>query len=643
MSSKSLNERNTEDLVRQHFAGDPHVGLDVKEQKSGDPDIEKRLKHASKSKKGVGPGRPEFFIRSAIAPDFLIVVECKPDARHLRSTNLDQPKDYALDGALHYAKHLSSGYDVIAIGAAGQTKKDFKVATYRWFKGQAQPEELKDQRGLVQSLLAFDDYLGLRTFDPAVRNRTEGELMAWAGQLHNYLRDYAKVSEQEKPLIVSAILIALQDSTFSLTYAKLAATALPKALYDALEREIGKAAFPSEKQQKVLQPYLFITTHPEFPKVPPGSATKSPLQQLVSDLDTHVRPFLTRYHDVDVIGQFYGEFLRYTGGDKKGLGIVLTPRHVTELFTKIANISAQDTVLDICCGTGGFLITAMAEMDHSAGNNPLLHDRIRAEGLVGVEQQPTMFALAVSNMILRGDGKANLHQGSCFEEAIINSIINPPLDPGHNPPRVRHPRPNIGMINPPYSQAGDDLHELDFMNTMLDCLSPGGIGIAIVPMSVALGGDKSQKREALLEKHTLLAAMSMPNELFTPVATVTCILVFRAHRPHNSETPSWFGYWKDDGFKKSKKRGRVDDDHNWPAIRDHWIDSYSRKREIAGESVLACVTWEDEWCAEAYLKTDYSKLSQTDFEQVVRDYALFCLVGDVGGDKGDGEGGANGV
>lgn len=38
--------------------------------------------------------------------------------------------------------------------------------------------------------------------------------------------------------------------------------------------------------------------------------------------------------------------------------------------------------------------------------------RIRKSGLIGIEQQPNMFALAASNMILRGDGKANLYQGS---------------------------------------------------------------------------------------------------------------------------------------------------------------------------------------------------------------------------------------
>ena len=35
------------------------------------------------------------------------------------------------------------------------------------------------------------------------------------------------------------------------------------------------------------------------------------------------------------------EFLKYTGGDKKALGIVLTPRHITELFAMLANVAAR--------------------------------------------------------------------------------------------------------------------------------------------------------------------------------------------------------------------------------------------------------------------------------------------------------------
>lgn len=50
----------------------------------------------------------------------------------------------------------------------------------------------------------------------------------------------------------------------------------------------------------------------------------------------------------------------------KALGIVLTPKHVTELFCDLVQVSKEDTVLDICAGTGGFLIAAMHAMFKTA-------------------------------------------------------------------------------------------------------------------------------------------------------------------------------------------------------------------------------------------------------------------------------------
>jgi type I restriction enzyme M protein len=103
-------------------------------------------------------------------------------------------------------------------------------------------------------------------------------------------------------------------------------------------------------------------------------------------------------------------------------------------------------------------------------------------------------------------------------------------------------------------------------------------------------------------------------------------MVFRAHQPHAFAPQStWFGYWKRDGFIKTKDRGRIDLNHEWPGVREQWLDGFNNRREIAGLSVLNHVDAGDEWCAEAYMETDYSKITVGDFEAAVRNYALFLL------------------
>ncbi|MFD7181503.1 class I SAM-dependent DNA methyltransferase [Streptomyces sp. NPDC059904] len=618
------NERVTEDIVREHVKKFASSGQRIEEQVSSNPAIKRALAAASKS--GTGAGKPEFVITFPEEnPNLVIVVECKASPQKHSSKALDKPADFAVDGVLHYSMHLAKQYDVIGIAASGTDPSHLKVSTFRQLQGSDKAAPLPSPRGEVNELLPVDRYIELLTYDPAVRARTEAELIAFSRTLHNYMRDYAKLSEAEKPLVVSGILLALRDDVFKRNWSGYKPKYLAGEMYLAIDRVARDADIKEEKREIMLAPYAFVRTHPELSR--PTKEGETPLRRLIGDIDDHVRPFLDTYHDVDVIGQFYGEFLRYTGGDKKGLGIVLTPRHLTDLFAKMANVGTSDVVVDTCAGTGGFLIAAMTEMDRKAGVNTESRESIRKHHLIGVEQQPHMFALAASNMILRGDGKANLYQGSCFDPAIKQKLVNGV--------EGRHGRPTVGLINPPFSQKGEGLHELDFVETLLEVLAPGGTAVVVVPMSCAIESHPARAR--LLDKHTLMATVSLPNDLFHPVGVITCAMVFKAHQPHSqSPQPTWFGYWKDDSFVKTKDRGRIDLNHQWSEIRESWLDAFHGRLVEPGLSVVKKVTADDEWCAEAYMETDYSNLSQADFEETLRRYAVFRLLYDEKEDSASG-------
>ena len=125
-----------------------------------------------------------------------------------------------------------------------------------------------------------------------------------------------------------------------------------------------------------------------------------------------------------------------------------------------------------------------------------------------------------------------------------------------------------------------------------------------------------------MDKHHLMGVFSMPTDLFYPVGVITCIMVFQAHSPHPLDYKVFFGYFKDDGFRKTKHLGRVDEGQ-WGAIRSRWLASYLNRESEAGHSVLMTVTPSDEWCAEAYMETDYSTIQKEDFEHELREYAAF--------------------
>lgn len=611
-----MNERKTEELVRERlrslgYYDDESCYID--EQKSRDVEVQKLLRTAGKGGNG-GIGSPEFIITNKKSPDLVIVFECKADVKFHQSESHNRPVSHAVDGSLWYAKYLSKSYNVIAVAVSGQDTSSVRVSNFLWTKGSDFPINLISTTGnVINEIVPLEDYIRSAEFDPRIQRQRRQDLMDFSRELHDFMWKHAKLSESEKPLMVSGTLIALRNKAFASSYQHYKAHELQDEWLRVIQHEMELAEIPHAKTTNMTQPYSSIATHPQL-GVASDQFPHGVLHRVIDMLAEMVMPALYVHHDFDIVGQFYGEFLKYTGGDKKALGIVLTPRHVTELFALLANVGKTDRVIDPCVGTGGFLISAMTKMMGTT-NTQAEVDRIKRDNLIGIEHLPNMYTLAASNMILRGDGRANLHLGSCFDSAIVRA--------------GKEYKANVGLINPPYSQGTGDLHELSFVDNMLDMLVPGATGIAIVPVSCATS--PHPMKQTILNKHTLEAVMSMPNELFAPVGVITCIMVFTAHKPHSdSNRKSWFGYWKDDGFTKTKHLGRVDLDQKWEGIRDRWVEQFRNREVHVNESVTKQIDADMEWLAEAYMEPDYDLLPQSEFEKVLREYAVFSLLRDAG-------------
>lgn len=339
------------------------------------------------------------------------------------------------------------------------------------------------------------------------------------------------------------------------------------------------------------------------------------LKNLIAEIDKNINQFIKNHKYFDVLGQLYIEFLRYANSDK-GLGIVLTPPHITELFVKLAEVNKNSIIYDNCTGTGGFLISAMKKMVQEANGDQDKIKEIKSKQIIGVEYQSHIFALAVSNMYIHQDGKTTIYKGSCFDKTIMEE--------------VKAKKPTIGFLNPPYkADKKSDIDELEFVLNNLECLVDGGVCIAIVPMQSALAsrGKVYEYKKQLLKKHTLEAVLSMPNEIFfnSGVGVVSCIMVFKAHKPHSENKETYFGYYKEDGFVKRKVQGRFDVFGNWEKIKEKWISCYMNKKEEAGFSVKKNVGAKDEWCAEAYMLTDYKIIKKSFFENQLHTYVTFLF------------------
>ncbi len=636
------NERNTENFFRDILKSKGYTkknGYIVEEQISNNPIIEKLLKNASKS--GEGCGKPEFIITNPNYPEIVVVVECKADIAKHESNNRDKYADYAVDGVLLYSKYLSKEFNVIGIAYSGNEEDNCKFSSFLTINGLPNQTCIYNQKdkSTINELLTFDEYDDIIHYNPEKQEKDLNSVLKFTKKLHNYIYSNVPIEEDKKTLLVSGIILGLENDLFSKGYSGYEQeedNRICEELQNHISISLKATKMAKTKIDLMTEVFRFIVADKDILQTIDTSVGKSKICHMIDMIKAEILPFLKRYAEIDFIGHFYNEFIRYTGGDGKGLGIVLTPKHITELMCELIEIDRNSIVLDTCTGTAGFLITAMYKMIEDIKNSNLSEKdkekkiaHIKEKQLIGVEQNSKLFTMAASNMYFKGDGKTNLIYGDCFKQA-GNLIITDKDSNGND----IISKPNRALINPPYAQKNDKLSEIDFIAFTLNQMSEGGKFACIVPMSVAIQTDRNKtllaKKKQILSNHRLDAVFSMPNDLFYPVGTNTCIMVFSAFTKHTDDFETFFGYLKNDGFKITRK-GRTDSGQ-WNNIKTEFKNLFKNKKVVAGKSVCKAVSADDEWCAEAYMETDFSKITEEDFIQTIKNYVAFKLVNGVTND-----------
>ena len=359
-----MNERKTEDLVEQRLREQgyylPEGDIVVEKQRSDAPRLQKLLKTASK--RGLGAGKPEFLIRSTEYPNFLIVVECKADPQKHESPTRNNYSDYAVDGVLLYASCLAKDFDVLAIAVSGQDQRTLRISHFWHLRGAAKAVDWSDEK----NILPFDDYYHAFIHSDAKFRQDYDALVAFSRSLNNELQA-KKITEAERGYLISGILIALNNAAFRQSY-QLQTTAkqLAFSLLETIRGEFENANLPAARRNDLSQAFSFISL------CPPLMDDRDFFVPLITRTDESINSFMRTHEYYDTIGQFYVEFLRYANNDK-GLGIVLAPPHVAELFSELSGINKDSVVFDNCCGTGGLLIAAMRAMIRDAGADQGLH------------------------------------------------------------------------------------------------------------------------------------------------------------------------------------------------------------------------------------------------------------------------------
>ena len=347
-------------------------------------------------------------------------------------------------------------------------------------------------------------------------------------------------------------------------------------------------------------------------------------EKLLTFIERNIVPYINESsrEGHDILSYFFTTFNKYVAREDKNQAF--TPNHISHFMAKVAGIYKTSRILDPTCGSGTFLVQAMTQALNDCETD-IERNALKKKQIFGIEFDRNVYGLATTNMLIHLDGNSNIRCGSCFDLGDW----------------IKKSNADVILMNPPYNASKNQVPEeyastwgktitdpskgLCFVEYVAGKIKSGRL-LTLLPMACAIQTDGviGGFKQRLLENHTLDAVFSFPAEMFYPGASaVACCMVFDLGKPHKKDKETFFGYFKDDGFEKRKGVGRVDIRDRWECIEKEWLDLYIHRSTKAGKAVNRHVEADEEWCAEAYMKTDYSTLCDEDFYNSMREYTAF--------------------
>ncbi len=545
------------------------------------------------------------------ASNVAVLVETK--AAKFKKKDKEQLFDY-----VKLEQELDSKTKIVAI-LAGTHDGSLRV----WKIANGYDEELEDMQ--IKSMKEYVSYFA------KININDKSKVLENTKVLNRKLHDNG-IKENLRSQFVGTCLLALKNGlVYSHHTTAMILAGIKEILGSLLKDSVDRATKIAMLDNKVLQN-----------KDVQNIETKE-FRKLLSYIKDQILPYIneasTEGHDI--LSYFFTTFNKYVNREDKNQAF--TPNHIAHFMCKVGNITRNTVILDPTCGSGTFLVQAMA-MALSKCKSDQERNHVREHQVYGIEFDDNVYGLATTNMLIHGDGNSNIYNYSCFDDGKkekdkdVWKIIKTSQKQDHN---VNF---DLVLMNPPYNaskkqvdkefadswgkSATDPSKGLYFVDYIARKVKRGRL-VTLLPMQAAIGDSIiiSGLKRRLLEQNTLDAVFSLPSEMFYPGASsVACCMVFDLGKPHaDTDKETFFGYFKDDGFEKRKGIGRVDVKDKWEGIEKMWLDLYDHRTNKPGLSVTRKVTYESEWCAEAYMETDYETLSERDFVDKLRDYASFLI------------------
>lgn len=621
-------------------------------EESAIPDyLKEALKGRAKTENKTNFWKPDFSLTKYSVP---IVIENKLGETKLIAETKEGIKfdeksiqSFAVNGALYYATGMiASGkfHEVIAIWIAGDCDETVKIQVYYVYgSGEKSYKFLKNVTTLdfLENKKTFEEFYKDAILTEEEKHEilinSRESLKRYAKSLNKLMHNH-NITAPQRVLYVSGMLLSMQEVVdekgekiqdglvpLDLKWIQSETKRDGVQITNQISEFLGARDIPLDKQKLMLSSFVEISKDAQRDEL---TKLDKEISRLINgEASSNKQIFAFIYHNIylsidamaghlDIMGEMYSEFLKYALGDGKEIGIVLTPPYVTKMMASLLNIDKNSKVMDLATGSAGFLISAMEMMIYDAektfGKKTTAVENkifeIKKQQLLGVELNAEMYTLAATNMILRGDGSSNIQKGNTF---------NTPTELYENF------NANKLLLNPPFSFEENGM---PFIAFGLDKMEKGGTGAIIIQDSAGSGKAKNSNQK-MLKKHTLLASIKMPTDLFQPMAGVqTSIYIFEAHRPHDFEHTVKFLDFRTDGYKRTSRSLEKTDEPEkryadiikiYKAGKNAKVEAKWNLDEVYVEGFIN--EKGDDWNFDQHKKID-TKPTLKDFKKTVADY-----------------------
>lgn len=563
--------------------------LDYKlEQETLNTDIDKALADYFSKNGGTGKNRPDakLLLRDKNQKDWPILIEYKGYEDKLvkldtngqvenkntkNEWNFKNINSFAVNGAVHYANailHYTNYSDIIAIWMTGCKdqlwKLQYTIGVYYVSKSNLwigqKIWEYSDFSFLakehfdtfiekVKSLSLTDEELA------QIKEQREREIDASLVKLNNDIYQNEKwLWENDRVYLVASSIIAtlwIDGKVAPLEKSDLKSSNEKwntdwEIIIRKIKAFMQEKDLPEEKKNLIIRTLQNTLENSNINKVYNWETQlKRVFTKIVDDLWIYYKIGLT----TDFTGKLFNEMYGWLGFSQDKLNdVVLTPSYVANLLVKLSRVNKDSYVWDFATGSAGLLVAAMNEMLIDAKNTITSPDKllqkelkIKAEQLLGIEILPSVYMLAILNMILMGDGSSN----------ILNKDSLLDFDGKYWYWETNKDFPaDAFVLNPPYSASGCGMV---FVEKALNMMNRGYA--AIIIQGSAWNGKAKEYNQRILKKHTLLASIKMPLNLFVGKSNVqTYIYVFKVNEKHEKDEIVKFIDFSNDGYTRMARK-----------------------------------------------------------------------------------------